>query len=57
MPQIAQSEPYNNFGCWDFRGYTGPGFFDTKLGVQPSVVKAITERLMATPELSADLEG
>jgi len=57
MPQIAPSKFYKNeFGCWDFRGYTGWNF-DTNLGAQPQVIKAITDRLMSTQETESDLEG
>ena len=30
MPQVAQSMPYNDFGCWDYRGYTDQNFDNNK---------------------------
>ena len=47
--------PYNNFGCWDFRGYTDSKF-DTNQGVQPKIIKAMVERVSAMPIGVDDME-
>lgn len=37
---------YNPYGCWDWWGYTGTNYA-LKAGVQPSMIKAIIDRLMS----------
>ena len=41
--------PFNPKGCWDFWGYTGEDYA-SNLGVHPSAVRRMVERLMSTPE-------
>jgi hypothetical protein len=36
---------YNPYGCWDWWGYTGTNYA-IKAGVQPSMIKAIVDRVM-----------
>ena len=44
-PQVsASTTPYNPAGCWDYWGYSGPGFY-TRNGAQLSAVRAMLSRL------------
>ncbi|MGZ3184305.1 MAG: extracellular catalytic domain type 2 short-chain-length polyhydroxyalkanoate depolymerase [Telluria sp.] len=44
-PQAESSEvPYNPLACWDYWGYSGPGWY-TRFGVQLVAVRSMLERL------------
>lgn len=47
-PQVRASLPFNENGCWDWIGYTGPNYA-YKTGPQMKAVRAMIERLTSAP--------